>query len=212
MGVENPALKKFVALIGDELILAQVLIRRRQEGFELRHVADRDVAEASLRLVTLSEARTLSQFTASGEFRPLKSAPTLARGWRMVAVDDTVLDAALSRLYPGAVADWFAAQSADPPVTHYREYVNRQSGMYRITTMLTDAQVADVARAVCDARCCLKRRLWTVPGLQADAAAEKSIIACLEPGAVLMEAARKAVRADQEENRSMKLAETDKTD
>lgn len=212
MGFENPALKKFVAEIGNELILAQMLIWRLKKGFELRHVADRDAAEKALRLVNLTEARALAQFTASGEFRPLKSAPSLQRGWRIIAVDDTELDAALSRLYPGAVADWFAAQSPDPSVTHYREYVNRQSGMYRITAMLTDTQAADVARAVCDARCCLKRRLWTVPGLLPDAAAEKSLIPCLEPCAVLMEAARKAVRTEQEENRSMKLAEADKPD
>jgi hypothetical protein len=72
--------------------------------------------------------------------------------------------------------------------------------MYRITTMLTDAQVGEVIRAVCDKGHCLKRRLWTVPGTPPDEAAAKSLIPCLEPCAVLMESARKALRAAQQEN------------
>ncbi|MDB6023632.1 MAG: hypothetical protein JWQ04_3489 [Pedosphaera sp.] len=210
--IKNPALKAFTAQTGDELVLAQVLIQRRGAAYELRHVEDRSATTESLRLVKLAEARALAQFTATGEFRPLKSAPTLQRGWRMTAADDTELDAVLSRLYPGAVADWHAAQTASPPVTHYREYVNRQSGMYRITAMLTDAQAAQVARTVCDAKSCLKRRLWTVPGLAPDAAAAKSLIPCLEPCAVLMESARKAMRAGQEEKLPIKLASEGKAD
>ena len=204
--MENPALKNFAAQIGAELVFAQVLIRRQGKGYELRHVDDRSANAESLRKMKPEDARTLAQFTATGEFRPLKSAPTLQRGWLISAVDDTVLEIALSRLYPGAVADWHAAQSAQPPVTHYREYVDRQSGMYRITAMLTNAQAAEVIREICAARCCLKRRLWTVPGLEPDAPMEKSLIPCLEPCAVLMESARKAVRAEQQEKFAMGLA------
>lgn len=181
--------------------MAQVLIRRDGTGFELRHVEDREASLESLKLVNLANARTLAQFTAAGEFRPLKSAPTLQRGWRMAAANDVELEELLSRLYPGAIADWHAAQTGHPSVTNYREYVSRQSGMYRITAMLTDAQAAEVARAVCDVKYCLKRRLWTVPGLEPDAAEAKSLIPCLEPCAILMEAARKALRAEQEKEK-----------
>ncbi len=196
--IENPALKAFVAQIGAELVLAQVLIRRLGTGYELRHLEDAAATEG-LRQIGLEEVRALAQSTALGEFRPLKSAPTLQRGWRMVARNDGELELALSRLYPGAVADWFAAQSANPPVTHYREYANRQSGMYRITTMLGDATVAQVVGTVCDRSHCLKRRLWTVAGLAPDGSAEKSLIPCLEPCAVLMESARRALRAEQQD-------------
>jgi len=206
MQMENPALKHFVAQMGHELTLAQVLIRRSGTGYELRHAEDASAMPESLRLVALAEARALAQFTAANEFRPLKSAPTLQRGWRITAQDDAELETALSRLYPGAVADWHAAQSANPPVTNYRDYAERQSGMYRITALLSDAQAADVIRAVCDAKLCLKRRLWTVTGLAPDAAPGKSLIPCLEPCAVLMESARRALRADQQEKHAMKLA------
>lgn len=210
-GIENPALKKFVAQLGESLVLAQVLIRRQSSGYELRHVDNRDVAAESLNLLKLADVRALAQFTAEKEFRPLKSAPNLPPGWRIHASDDDALEAVLSRLYPGALADWFAAQQSAPPVTHYREYVTRQTGMYRITAMLTDAQAAQVTQSVCAARNCLKRRLWTLPGLQPDAPAAKSLIPCLEPCAVLMEAARMAFRAEQEKLAG-KLADGDKAD
>jgi len=204
--IENPALKPFVARIGNELALAQVLIRRNESGYELRHVEDQAATPASLRLLKLNEARSLAQYTAAGAFRPLKSSPNLQRGWRMQLGSDAELETALNQLYPGAIADWHAAQAANPPVTHYRDYANRQSGMYRITAMLSDAQAAQVIRAGCDKRFCLKRRLWTVAGLEADPAGEKSLIPCLEPCAVLMEFARKAMRIEQQERIPLELA------
>lgn len=196
--IENPALKEFAAQLGSELVLAQVLIRRSGAGYELRHVEDRDATSESLRVIKGNEARLLAQYTADGVFRPLKSAPTLQRGWRMLLAGDVELEVALSQLYPGALADWCAARMANPPVTNFREYTNRQSGMYRITTKLSDAQAANVIKSTCAREFCLKRRLWTVAGLETDPATEKSLIPCLEPCAVLMESARKAMRLEQQ--------------
>jgi len=156
--------------------------------------------------VTPEALRTVAQSTADGAFRPLKSAPNLASAWRTVAADIEQLGVALERLYPGAIADWFAARSPTPPVTHYREFTARQTGMYRITTKLDDAQAARVAGACCDARFCLKRRLWTVPGLAADEAGAKSVIPCLEPCALLLEFARMAVRLEQDEKVRLELS------
>jgi 4Fe-4S iron-sulfur cluster binding domain/DR2241 stabilising domain len=207
--LENPALKAFAAHIGKELTLAQVLIRRTgpSEGqYELRHVTDRAQPPEALRLVQPQEARSVAQFTATGAFRPLKSAPNLQTGWRIGVADEAALETALNRIYPGAIADWYAAQQAIPPVTGFHEFTRRQSGMYRITTFLNDADAARVIQAGCAPQFCLKRRLWTVPGLQADAAAEKSLIPCLEPCAVLLEFARKAVRLSQEESVRFEVA------
>jgi hypothetical protein len=83
-------------------------------------------------------------------------------------------------------------------VTHYREFTERQTGMYRVTTMLNDGQAAQMTRACCHRRFCLKRRLWTVGGLPTDNSGEKSLIPCLEPCAILLEFARKAWRIEQE--------------
>jgi|GEM_PF-222235 hypothetical protein len=233
--IENPILKRFVDRIGKGLTLAQVVIRRTTGGYELRHVADEGRASEALRLVEANQARALAQFTAAGAFRPLKSAPNLQMGWRILAADEGELETALNQLYPGAIADWHAAQQANPPVTHFREFTERQSGMYRITTKLDDAQAAQVIRACCAGNFCLKQRLWTVTGLATDTAAEpssptmdthrdhepkpngplipvhgrKSLIPCLEPCAVLLELARKAVRIEQQEKVQLELAPGD---
>jgi hypothetical protein len=194
--MENQALKAFVSQMAVEVVFAQVLIRKLATGYELLHLEDRAAAAGTLRVVKPDDARSLAQFTAAGEFRPLKAAPTLQRGWRIETLTDARLEQALNGLYPGALADWHAAQSPDPPVTDYRACAERQSGMYRITAKLSDAQAAVVISRSCDAANCLKRRLWLVTGLERDPAGAKSLIPCLEPCAVLLEQARKAARAE----------------
>ena len=150
--VNNPALTAFSVLLAPELVLAQVLVRRLAMGFELRHVSDRETTADSLKLVAITELRALANHTATGAFRPLKAAPNLRTGWLCRVVSEAELESALSQLYPGAVPDWFAAQQPAPPVTHYRAFTARQTGMYRITTMLSDTQAASVIRACCDAQ------------------------------------------------------------
>ena len=201
--VPNPALDAFISRVAPEIIFAEALVRTVSEGFDVRNVADREAA--SLRPVSASELREIAQFTESKEFRALKSAPTMQRGWCFLARNSSELEFALQCLYPAAVADWFAAQQPDPPVTSYREFAARQTGMYRVTTTLTDKQVAHVARAGCNKRFCLKQRLWTVEGLGTDSNVEKSLIPCLEPCALLLEFARSFARVAQGEEHSVPL-------
>jgi hypothetical protein len=192
--VGNPALEAFVVQIRDEFLLAQVLIRRIEGRFELRNVGDRERKD----LNDVKDSKTVAQFTEAGAFRPLKSAPNLRRGWRMEAGDWEELGLALNYLYPGAVADWYAVRSGNAQPTHYREFTQRQTGMYRITAMLSDKSAAEATRACCDRKFCLKQRLWTVSGLAPDDENEKSAIPCLEPCAIMLEFARKVMRMEQE--------------
>jgi hypothetical protein len=194
----NPDLAALAAGIQTELLFGQVLIRRANSGFELRHAADRASESGRLRLLAENEIRAWAQFDSSGAFRPLKSAPTLPAGWRIMARDEQALGTAVNHLYPGAVADWFAAQSAQPPVTSYRQFTARQTGMYRITTLLEDAAAGAMMRACCHPDFCLKRRLWTVGAEGCDEPSEKSVIPCLEPCAILLEFARKTARLEQQ--------------
>lgn len=205
----NPALRAFLDAFPQEVVCVQVLVRRTGTGWELRHTNDRDTAAETLRPIALTELRRLAQYTAAGAFRPLKGAPNLAPGWRCPATSEAELGDALEQLYPGGIADWFAAQQPNQPVTHYREFTARQSGMYRGTAALDDASAARVTRACCAAEFCWKRRLWTVPGLAADAADAKSIVPCLEPCAVMLEFARKTRRIEQEDKLPLTLAPAD---
>jgi hypothetical protein len=202
--IANPALDAFVAEIRSELLFGELLLRAKGDGYELIHAADRDIAR--LRDVSLIELREIAQFTSGKQFRPLKSAPTLQGGWRFTAPNPSELGAALQILYPGAVADWSAARKPDPPVTDYRSYTSRQTGMYRVAAMLSDAQAAAVTRAGCGRRFCLKQRLWTTEGLAPDTMEEKSLIPCLEPCAVLLEFARTVARIEQRPPRALALA------
>jgi hypothetical protein len=207
--LNNPALKRFVAEMGEELVLAQVVIRRAGTGFECVHVNDRAAISGSLKTIAVAEALSLPQFTAGGAFRPLKSSPNLKSGWLVIAKNESELEYVLNYIYPHAIADWFVVAEGNPPITNYREFTGRQTGMYRITTMLDDTQAAQVIRACCDKRFCLKQRLWTVEGLAADGRDEKSLIPCLEPCAVLLEFARKGMRMEQEEKISLTISESD---
>ena len=202
----HPALQAFLAQIGRELVLGQALIRRVEPGYEVRHVADRDRAANTLRELRLTDLRELARFTASGAFRPLKAAPSLPAGWLLRVKDDAAFETAMGQLYPGTIADCFAAQSPSPPVTNYREFSNRQTGMYRVTTMLDDGQAAQVTRACCHKNFCLKRRVWTVNGLAPETVEGKSLIPCLEPCAVLLEFARKAMRMEQEQKLKLEVS------
>lgn len=195
----NPALTAFLAAFDADVLFGEVLIRRVAHGFDLRHVADRNVGDALLEQLAVSGLRALAQFTAEGVFRPLKSAPNLRRGWHVSAADEGALETALNHLYPGAIADWFAARSNPPPITSYREFTARQTGMYRITTLLDDIIAGAAIRACCHADFCLKRRLWSVSGLAADEPQQKSLAPCLEPCAILLEFARKVARLEQDE-------------
>ncbi len=193
----NPDLRAFLAAFDTETVFGQVLVRRLEHGFELRHEADRDAGTVHLTRLNGTEMRDWAQKAGGGAFRPLKSAPNLRAGWRALAADGEALELLLHYVYPGALADWFAAQGSAPPVTSYRQFTARQSGMYRITTMLEDAIAGAAIRACCHVDFCLKRRRWSVEGMETDAAEGKSVIPCLEPCALLLEFARKVARLEQ---------------
>jgi len=190
----NPAVIAFARELGKERIFAQVVIRGEGNGWELRHVVDCNAAPGSLKVVDIAGIRQVAQFTEAGAFRPLKAAPNLAHGWRLSIESVAELGEAMDRLYPGAVADWFAVAAGRAELTDFRMFTDRQTGMYRITTFLDDEQAADVIRACCHRDFCLKRRLWTVGALPTDDSTGKSAIPCLEPCALLLELARTAAR------------------
>ena len=202
---KNPAVEAFAARAREPLKVAQVLVRPVGEGWELRHVEDAEAVAVSLQLRAVADLRAVAQTTEQGAFRPLRAAPNLQRGWRCEVRDAGALELAFHHLYPGALADWHAVETGSATPAHYREFTARQTGMYRITTMLDDAQAANVIQACCGAEFCLKRRRWTVEGLAPDTATAKSLIPCLEPCAVLLEFARKAVRIEQETGQGMTL-------
>jgi hypothetical protein len=190
--IENPWLRAFLAEPWEKIALAQVSIRRVDAGFELHHIDD----SSPKKQIRLADLRDLANFTASGEFRPLKSSPDLPLGWILRLHSTQELELALQTIYPNALADLHAIKTKSARPTDYRAFTARQSGMYRITTFLDDEGVARLIDRVCN-RICLKRRLWSIGPRPSDPPAAELLIPCLEPCAILLEAARKEVRALQ---------------
>lgn len=197
----TPACQSFLASFTDSCELAQVRVARTGDAFELRHVADAadGVPTAELDRISAEELHELVQTSPEGFYRPLKSAPNLRRGWVHHVPDPEALEAVLQQLVPGALPDLHAARQSGFAAVTYRDHTNRQTGMYRLTAKLDDALVRDTTRACCQSAYCLKHRLWTAPGETAPPLPDHPVIPCLEPCAVLLELARKAMRIAQED-------------
>ena len=173
--------------------------------YELRHYLDAEVE--GLTLHTAPEAaREIALYDAAGEYRPLKTAPTLRRGWRLAVSTIEELHEALDGFYPAMLAARLAREQGRLAVTPLRETLNRQSGMYAITKKITDAEADALIGKFCPADgCCLKTILWPIaPGrpvtsLPADKfTGEGSFpLYCAEACNLLVAAAREAVKKAQ---------------
>lgn len=204
----NPALKALLQQQqpNEPLVFVQLLMRRQPEGMELRHVADQHRSQGELIEKQGTELRDLAQTTETGAFRPLKTAPSLIRGWRAVCRSEGDLERALEDLYPGALADWYAGLNQDRETAGavtFQQFVGRQTGMYRVAQKLTDSQIAPLVRAGCHARFCLRHRRWTFGPLDTEQEIGKSEVPCWEPCAILLELARRTARLEQEEKQSV---------
>ena len=143
---------------GDERI-GQITIARVPEGWELRH--EEDAGRTDLTPHTQPEAaRQLANFDADGNFRPLKTTPTLLRGWRLVLAEIAAVRRALDYFYPAMTGIWFSHTRGELVPVVLRETLARQTGMYRVTQKLTDEQAHELINSVCAG--CLKHRLWEI--------------------------------------------------
>jgi sirohydrochlorin cobaltochelatase len=136
-------------------IIGEVLI---EPGYVLRHRDDADRGDLR-ELKSLSEIRELIRLDKAGNFRPLRAAPNLRRGWRYHASDENALRDALDYLYPAELANAALWREEKLATTPWRETAERQTGRFRIVRELDDAGVRELVAQVCECGC-LKRRLW----------------------------------------------------
>lgn len=138
-------------------VLGQVQV---MPGPVLRHVDDTGVLEIATRP---EDAREIAKYDGEGNYRPLKTAPNLRRGWelRLESLDD--LRRALDFFYPAALGTWFAFRRNELVPLHLRETLGRQTGRYRVTNLVTDEQAGEAIRNRCNSRTgCLRRQLWRI--------------------------------------------------
>jgi sirohydrochlorin cobaltochelatase len=123
--------------------LGELLVSGCPEGiYIVQHHADaRDglgPGAVPNRFTAPEELRDWVRYDEAGNYRPLKGAPTLRRGWSFQTRSSQDLHRALDFVYPGAVANWLAQRSGQLRVVNFRETLERQSGMYRVTRKITD--------------------------------------------------------------------------
>ena len=194
-----PPLDHFLARLGEERVWGEVRVRREGQGFELRHRADSAVgAEVpALREVRVTDLRQLADVDRHGRFRPLKSAPTLVRGWVCRVETPSQLREALDALYPGSLADAWAWETGVDRGVDFADVAARQPGRGAVLRTLTGPPLAAVVEAGCAAAVCLDRRCWRADGVPPDPGIGKSDVPCLEPCAVFRAFAQACARTEQ---------------
>jgi sirohydrochlorin cobaltochelatase len=103
----------------------------------------------------------LSRFDDAGMYRPLKTAPTLRHGWKLILKNLTELRLALDLFYPGRLAAIFAFEKSELVTTSFRETLARQSGMYRVAAQISETEADDLIGNFCRSDGgCLRTILW----------------------------------------------------
>jgi len=140
--------------------IGQITITPHPNGvYELSH--SEDAGRGDLQLHTSSEdARALSFFDDANVYRPLKTAPSLKHGWRMMLENGDELRKALDHFYPAMTALWLSHLQGELQPVALRETLNRQTGMYAATKRLQDEEGQELVGKACDSQLCSKRMLW----------------------------------------------------
>jgi len=148
------------ALVAEKVSwIGQLEIERREGGFVVSHRDD--AGRSDLREHEIEDAFEIARFDDAGNYRPLKTAPTLRHGWKIFARDVLQLEQVIDTIYPGRLAMLRAFKSGELTTTSLRETLNRQSGMYRVAAKISDEQIDDLVGDFCRSEGgCLRTILW----------------------------------------------------
>ncbi len=164
------------------------------------------------------DARELVKADDNGRYRPLKAAPTLPHGWRFHDLTPDQAYETVETIYPATTANWYRERNGELDVTHWRETVNRQSGIYGVVKTWDRGEGYDhvnwVAEACCDDSQCLKRREWEYDDdTELDVDGGDGPFPCREPCSVVISAARQwtKLEAEQSQTYEFELTPSEKT-
>ncbi|WP_338728410.1 DR2241 family protein [Haladaptatus sp. DJG-WS-42] len=194
-----------------ELHITAAITETGERTYRVCHVTDAGVnAETLASYTDPLDARDIAKRDADGRYRPLKTAPTLAGGWEFVSLSGRDLLRTVDFFYPATVANWYRERESELDVTHFRETAERQTGIYDIIDELPVEAVEWVAEACCVDSQCLKRREW-----DEDAETPLSVprgegeFPCREPCSLVVAAARKWTKLEQESEQTYELTLTE---
>ncbi len=189
--------------------VGEVAIATQRDGsFSLCHIADRGREDLELHHQA-ADALFLAREDAAGTFRSLHTAPTLKRGWRLDLGTLAELRQALDFFYPAAIGMVHAQEEGTLTTTPLRELLGRQTGMYKFTNTITDAQAHAMIGTCCADVNCLRRILWPLrPGepmaheaaskIEPNHAPSALPLLCIEACTHIVSAARKIARENAE--------------
>lgn len=130
------------------------------EGFVLIHRDDASRNDLK-RHHRAEDASEIARFEDAGNYRPLKTAPNLRHGWRLVLPDVAALRIALDLFYPGRLAAFFAWEQDALATTPLRATLQRQTGMYRASAKISDDEADALVGNFCRSDGgCLRTILW----------------------------------------------------
>jgi len=141
--------------------VGQILVRKTSAGgFALSH-RDEEAADQLKIFRAPEDALEIAKYDDAGNYRPLKTAPSLRHGWRLELETLEDLRHALDYFYPGRLAMFAAWKSHKLQTTPLRETLDRQSGMYRVAAKISDSQIDDLVGNFCRSNGgCLRTILW----------------------------------------------------
>ena len=156
----NSIERAFQAALTDRFHLGQILVQKRNDDFILSHRDDED--RTNLQTFRNAEnAAEIAKYDEAGNYRPLKTAPNLRRGWRLELATLDELKRALDYFYPGRLAVFTAWKTGQLRTTNLRDTLDRQSGMYRVAAKISDEQIDSVVGDFCRSDGgCLRTILW----------------------------------------------------
>jgi sirohydrochlorin cobaltochelatase len=147
-------------LLAASFCVGQILVQKSNSRFILSHRDD--AARAGLQLFRNAEdAVEIAKYEDTGNYRPLKTAPSLRHGWRMELETPDELKRAIDYFYPGRLAVFDAWKRGQLRTTSLRETLDRQSGIYRIAAKISNPQINDLVANFCRSKGgCLRTILW----------------------------------------------------
>ncbi|ESP89434.1 DR2241 family protein [Candidatus Halobonum tyrrellensis] len=171
--------------------------------YDLRHVDDADARAADLDSHDDPlDAREVGKLDGRERYRPLKTAPSLRRGWVFPSLDPRALTEAVEAFYPATVANWYREYEGELDVDHWVDTAERQTGIYDVIDELPREGVEYVAEACCVDSQCLRRREWEYDeGDDLAADGGDGPFPCREPCSLVVAAARKWTKLEAEEER-----------
>lgn len=141
--------------------IGQVKVTSDGGAWFLHHAEDDSKANGLEEFHQPEDARAIAAYDEKGEFRPLKTAPNLKRGWILKLASEDEVRLALDFLYPAALGFWHHWRVGTLAPSPLRETLGRQTGMYRFANTISDEQAQEMITCECDPRTkCLRRITW----------------------------------------------------